>query len=77
MDLVGDRIHTMWSKNTTNSAKNNIEIAGENTMCYYSVLMLSDTSSVVAQTIVYQHELEKRLCCVSILQETKGEGAKK
>ena len=66
----------MWSKNTSGSVKNNIEIVGKNTMCYYSVLMLSDISSVVAQPIVYQHELEKRLCCVSILQETKGEGAK-
>ena len=62
----------MWSKNTTNCEKNNIIIAGKNTMCYYSVLMLSDTSSVVAQQIIYQHELEKRLCCVSILREKKG-----
>lgn len=67
----------MWNKNTSGSVKNNIIIAGKNITCYHSVLMLNDTSSVVAQPIVYQHELEKRLCCVSILRETKGEGVEK
>lgn len=69
---MGDRIHTMSIKIPTNNAKNNTIIAGKNTMCCHSVLMLSDTSSVIAHTIVYQHELEKRLCCVSILRETEG-----
>lgn len=51
----------------TNNAKNNIEIAGKIRCVVTAVFLLDNTSSLVAQPIVYQHELEKRLCCVSIL----------
>lgn len=64
-------------KNTSGNAKNNIEIAGKIRCVVTAVFLLNNTSSLVAQPIIYQHALEKRLCCVSILRETKGEGAKK